>query len=108
MTDAATAATPSALPRLLRRIEPGSLVAILLLVVALLAMAWNIGAGTQSAARVRRDAALSERAEAVLSAMKDLETGERGFLLTGVEKFLEPYQAAEARLDEYLPPDSTS
>ncbi|MGI4800639.1 MAG: response regulator [Janthinobacterium lividum] len=108
MTDAATAATPSALPRLLRRIEPGSLVAILLLVVALLAMAWNIGAGMQSAACVRRDAALSERAEAVLSAMKDLETGERGFLLTGVEKFLEPYQGAEARLDEYLPADPAS
>jgi len=35
--------------------------------------------------------------------MKDLETGERGFLLTGADEFLEPYRAAEARLGEYLP-----
>ena len=108
MTNTATSAMPGDMPGRRRGIEPGSLVAILLLVVALLTTAWNIGAGARSAARVRRDAALSERAEAVLSAMKDLETGERGFLLTGVEMFLEPYQAAETKLEQDLPPAPAS
>ncbi len=103
MTDTAPSPTPGDTSGHRRGAEPGSLVAILLLVVALLATAWNIGAGARSAAQVRRDAALSERAEAILSAMKDLETGERGFLLTGIEAFLEPYQAAEARLAHDLP-----
>ena len=103
MTDTATPETPSNMPGRRRGIEPSSLAAILLLGVALLSTAWNIGAGARNAAQVRRYAVLSERAEAVLSAMKDLETGERGFLLTGVEAFLEPYQAAEARLAQDLP-----
>ena len=103
MTDTAAPAPPGDTPARPRRIEAGSLVAVLLLAAALSATAWNVVAGARSAARVRRDAALSERAGAILSAMKDLETGERGFLLTGVEAFLEPYRAAEASLEEELP-----
>ena len=103
MTDTAAPAAPGDTPARPRRIEAGSLVAVLLLAAALSATAWNVVAGARSAARVRRDAALSERAGAILSAMKDLETGERGFLLTGVEAFLEPYRAAEASLEEELP-----
>jgi hypothetical protein len=33
----------------------------------------------------------------LLSALKDAETGQRGYLLTGEEKYLEPYQAALGR-----------
>ncbi|WP_316828805.1 CHASE3 domain-containing protein [Pedobacter miscanthi] len=32
--------------------------------------------------------------ESIISSMKDAETGQRGFLLTGNEKFLEPYKGA--------------
>ena len=32
--------------------------------------------------------------EQVVSTLKDAETGQRGYLLTGVEDFLEPYTAA--------------
>jgi len=35
-----------------------------------------------------------EEIEILLSLIKDAETGQRGFLLTGEEKYLEPYQAA--------------
>jgi PAS domain S-box-containing protein len=38
----------------------------------------------------------------VLLALVDAETGERGFLLTGREEFLQPYRDALARLDERL------
>ena len=35
----------------------------------------------------------------VRSALKDAETGQRGFLLTGEERYLEPYQAAVRTID---------
>lgn len=38
----------------------------------------------------------------VLSSMKDAETGQRGFLLTGDEKYLAPYQTVRAQLPEEL------
>jgi PAS domain S-box-containing protein len=37
---------------------------------------------------------VSAKAEALLSALKDAESGQRGFLLTGKEQYLEPYQSA--------------
>jgi len=35
----------------------------------------------------------------VLSLVKDVETGQRGYLLTGEIRYLEPYQAARAQID---------
>ena len=37
-----------------------------------------------------------------LSSLKDSETGERGYILTGEEKYLEPYQAALGRIDSSM------
>ncbi len=37
--------------------------------------------------------------EATLSTLKDAETGQRGYLLTGEERYLEPYQSAIARVN---------
>jgi CHASE3 domain sensor protein len=39
---------------------------------------------------------------ATLSILKDAETGQRGYLLTGDEKYLEPYQRALPLIDEHL------
>ena len=91
-----------------RKVELGSSLAVLLLALALLATAWNIAAGNRAAAVITHDRTLLDRAEAILSAMKDLETGERGFLLTGEDKFLEPYRAAESKLDELVAGDVAS
>lgn len=41
-------------------------------------------------------------AERVIKAMVDMESGQRGFLLTGSETFLEPYYEASANIDGYL------
>ena len=38
--------------------------------------------------------------------MKDIETGERGFLLTGAEQYLDPYASARSRLDNLLSGDA--
>ena len=101
MSDTAAGWTSARTAALLRRPAMGSAIAGVMLACAVLATAWNIRAGESGAALARRDAALSDRAESVLSAAKDLETGERGYLLTGEAAFLEPYRAGEARLDEF-------
>jgi methyl-accepting chemotaxis protein len=38
----------------------------------------------------------------VLSGMKDAETGQRGYVITGEERYLEPYQGAGDRVDHKL------
>ncbi len=60
----------------------------------------------QSATRLietnRRVAQTQERLnqlEELLSQMKDAETGQRGYLLTGEERYLEPYKTAIASID---------
>src|SRR5690348_4986459 len=40
--------------------------------------------------------------ESVLSSMKDAETGQRGYLLVGEDKYLEPYLAARKLIDQQL------
>jgi methyl-accepting chemotaxis protein len=44
--------------------------------------------------QVRRNASL------LLSAVQDAETGQRGFIITGVDSFLEPYNGALPRIDQ--------
>ncbi len=47
-------------------------------------------------------------AEHLLSTLKDLETGERGYALTGTPSYLEPYDQAEAELDAAIGAIGTS
>jgi PAS domain S-box-containing protein len=53
---------------------------------------------TQSRAVFHRHAIA--QSEEVLSTLKDAETGQRGFIITGDEKYLEPYNVALVRLPE--------
>ncbi|TNC14431.1 response regulator [Methylobacterium terricola] len=81
---------------------PGSPLAFLLLALAVATGGWNYVEGARSRAeadRLGRVMALSER---VLSTMKDLETGQRGYVLTGRDDYLAPYDTALARLDGEL------
>src|SRR6266478_5455603 len=43
-----------------------------------------------------------EKLEAVLSGMKDAETGQRGYILTGEERYLEPFRAAQEAINQKL------
>jgi len=78
------------------------LLAGVLLAMGVAATAWSLltaqAARTETAAQNR--ALVS--AERLLSTLRDLETGERGYALTGVESYLEPYEAALANLDGEL------
>jgi signal transduction histidine kinase/CheY-like chemotaxis protein/CHASE3 domain sensor protein len=56
----------------------------------------------ESAQRVTRTLRVLELVEAVLSTVKDAETGQRGFVLTGEEGYAEPFLQADARLPAQL------
>ncbi|HVZ36843.1 MAG TPA: CHASE3 domain-containing protein, partial [Polyangiaceae bacterium] len=50
------------------------------------------------ARRLRQSFDVRHGLESLLSTIKDAELGERGYLLTGIERFLEPYESAQAEL----------
>jgi methyl-accepting chemotaxis protein len=45
---------------------------------------------------------VKEGLSSLLSALKDAETGQRGFVLTGEERYLEPYAASIKVVDQYI------
>jgi CheY-like chemotaxis protein/CHASE3 domain sensor protein len=55
-----------------------------------------------AANRVTQTLQAIESLEGVYSLVKDAETGQRGFLLTGEERYLEPYTAARAALADQI------
>ena len=58
---------------------------------------------TENAAEsLTRTAEVQTHTEVLLSTLKDAETGQRGYLLTGNERYLEPYNAAVASLGKTL------
>jgi CHASE3 domain sensor protein len=78
------------------------LLAGLLMLLALGCGAWNWVAVSRD--RVAIDAAHDGvlQAEGLLSALKDAETGQRGFILTGQESFREPLQTGRAAVSARL------
>ncbi len=66
--------------------------ALLLLLAAVAGFALNFLEGERAARVLARDNLTLLTAQRVLSDAKDLETGERGYLLTGDEAYLEPYR----------------
>src|SRR5215204_5297935 len=85
-----------------RQIPLAFSLALALLVVVGVAAYRNIDSLISTAAQVTRTRAVIAKLEEVLSTLKDAETGQRGFLLTGDERYLEPYRAATGRLGAEL------
>ena len=77
----------------------GSPAAFVLLVVALLAGGANYLAGEAGRAAAERGNAQVAGIERLLSEVKDLETGERGYVIVGSDAYLQPYNAALAQID---------
>ncbi len=75
-----------------------------LVVIAFLALATD--RGFDQSAKLRQDVFSSYDARAALQSVltlhQDMELGQRGYVITGDPRFLEPYLAAEARVDESL------
>jgi len=79
-----------------RRLLVGLLSTLLLLATVTIGVVGAQRAVGRSAALVQEAYAAIGRAEALLSALKDAETGPRGYLLTGEERYLAPYRVAES------------
>ncbi len=83
------------------KIAAGLGTALLVLVVGG-ASYFAVGRSTRAASLVSHtDSVLIER-EKVLSALKDAETGARGYLITGDTVFLDPYKGAQEKLSGSL------
>jgi signal transduction histidine kinase/ActR/RegA family two-component response regulator len=70
----------------------------LLLAGIVLLTAWYVGKQQANTQAVQRTLEVQEKLTKVLSLVQDAETGQRGYLLSGVDAYLEPYQSA---LDAY-------
>src|SRR5882757_1101448 len=95
--DAARSGTP---------LPPGPLLGFVVAVAAVAFIALltyrSLQTRTIAAQRVTRTLQVLEQLESILSLVKDAETGERGFLLTGEDPYLEPNVAAKAQLPGVL------
>ncbi len=110
MTPAVEPAWPSAPERARaparRRFAVQALLALAAVLLVLLA-AWLLNARTIQSIEQARQLTMQARAQSeaafeVLSALKDAETGQRGFLLMMQDDYLQPYRGAQARLDKAL------
>ncbi len=71
-----------------------------LLLLGLGLAAWSLIGAQRSRDFIAEQNHVLVATERLLSTLKDLETGERGFVLTGTPSYLEPYDRAEADLDD--------
>jgi|GEM_PF-433822 len=88
-----------ALPGWARR---APLLAGLLVLLALGSAGWNWRLSDAEGERVTAARGVVLSAEGLLSALKDIETGQRGYLLTGEESFLDPQRAGADAIPERL------
>lgn len=78
-----------------------ALLAVLLVVTGLeLRREFQSAAGLRSAVQRSYDTRL--QIQSVFSLLQDAETGQRGYIITGDERFLEPYDRALTRLDAQM------
>src|ERR1700712_1568944 len=77
----------------------GQPVAFGLFGVALLLTVWNLAAPSAARDRVSSQNRVTLSLERLLSAVLDLETGSRGYVLAGEDRYLDPYRTSQSALD---------
>ena len=88
--------------RTAQKLQAGFLVALLPL-IAVSVMTWrNVDTLRDNDAAVDHTYQVLDGIEAIVSSLKDGETGQRGFLVTGEESYLEPYTTAQQAVDGEL------
>ncbi len=88
------------MPFFLRRRSIMFLATTLALLLGVIAVSFFFVAQLEAEqARVQRSLEVQLRLTRVLSLLQDAETGQRGYLLTGKESYLEPYRAAVPAVD---------
>ena len=87
---------------LIRQITVGLAVALSLLVVNAAVSYRNILKLIENEQQVSHTHMVLATLEGTLSTLKDAQTGQRGYLLTGKERYLEPYYAAIKRVQQQV------
>src|SRR4051812_24756781 len=80
----------------------GFLAALIALVVIAFLSYRSLELRGGAAARGARTVEVIDQIDSVLATLRDAETGQRGYLLTGDEAYLEPYAGARAALEQEL------
>jgi signal transduction histidine kinase/DNA-binding response OmpR family regulator/CHASE3 domain sensor protein len=83
-------------------LAPRAMAGFLVAVLAVLLIAYfsfrSLQYSAETSQRVTRTISLMEQLQTLLSRVKDAETGQRGYLLTGTESYLEPYVNAKSAI----------
>ncbi|HEY8118945.1 MAG TPA: CHASE3 domain-containing protein [Methylophilaceae bacterium] len=77
------------------KIGTGFVLALVVLLAISIASYQNTNKLTETAEWVAHTHQVLEKLEALLSDIKDAETGQRGYLLTGEDRYLEPFRTAQ-------------
>lgn len=85
-----------------RNLITGYSISLLLLIVSAIASYFSITNLLESQRLVNHTNQVYVKLEDVISVLKDAETGQRGFLLTGNREFLEPYNGSLSRVNRTI------
>ncbi|WP_207424805.1 response regulator [Desertivirga brevis] len=85
-----------------KNLQLGYGLSLLLLLVSSIASYISIQNLLQSSKQVDRTNEVIRELENTISILKDAETGQRGYLLTGIDDFLEPYNGAFERAESSI------
>jgi CHASE3 domain sensor protein len=88
--------------RILTAVVVASVVVVFVAAIAFLLAAQTLRETRRSESSVERTRDVLEQVQQLLSTLQDAETGERGFVITGSEGFLEPYDRARLTLEPRL------
>ncbi|HEX3359069.1 MAG TPA: CHASE3 domain-containing protein [Tepidisphaeraceae bacterium] len=81
----------------------GIFIIVALVLIASIIAAYLFGAALVSSQKTLiREQAVIDHLQRTLSIVKDLETGQRGFVLTGQPSYLQPYDSATRIIQQYL------
>jgi PAS domain S-box-containing protein len=101
-TSSASSAITAAASSQVRRITISFILIIIVLLASIGAMFWSGQVVLRSRQAVADRQKMVDQLQLVLSTLKDAETGQRGYLLTGDEQYLAPYNLALARLQAQM------
>jgi methyl-accepting chemotaxis protein len=85
-----------------KKIIIGFVVGLVALVLVGMLTFWTTTRTAEAMSAVKRTYEVRLELETLQSLVKDAETGQRGYLLTGKQRYLEPYKDAQSKLDRSL------
>src|SRR5437879_6525969 len=85
-----------------KKLATGFGLALLMLIIIGGVSYWSLSVLVDNAAMVTHTHRVLENLEGIISLLKDTETGQRGFVLTRQERYLQPYNEALTQLPQRI------